>query len=89
MRRTQGQPIGFRRHGWPCAALRQGGTIAFNAVTTLRGSTLPMEVTMLGTILVISGALAISLIGGLITNPGACGVPGARGYGVPGAGGLR
>jgi hypothetical protein len=48
-----------------------------------------MEVTMLGTILVISGALAISLIGGLITNPGACGVPGARGYGVPGAGGLR
>jgi hypothetical protein len=80
MWRTQGQPIGIRRRGWPCAALRQGGAIAFNAAATLRGSTLPMEVTMLGTLLVIAGALAISLIGGLVTNPSAPGAMGVRNY---------
>jgi hypothetical protein len=80
MRRRQGRPIGFRRRRWPCTALRQGGTIAFKAVAIVRGSALPMEMTMLGTVLVISGALAISLIGSLVANPHGRGPTGARGY---------
>lgn len=35
---------------------------------------------MLGTVLVISGALAISLLGGLIAHPGGHGVTGPGGY---------